>query len=390
MRRWARFRTLWTRRTISGPLLLCLALVLTGTAAWGQNWIWKAETVDKSGQTPYLAIDPRGNLHITYIKDGVMYGFRPAESPKWFTMSIGAKAENAYAAVATDLQGNPRICYTSYEELHYAAYMGGHWNIQPVGENLGAIEYTCSLAIGPDGAPHMIWYQYTDRSRSTFLHLKYATERNGAWLAQTLDFDGETGKWNSLLLDREGNPHISYSAFTKGDLKCAYWNGKSWVISVVDARGLSQGTATRGMGNSLALTSEGTALISYFEDQNLKFARQTGNTWKREIVDSLSSMASVGFYGSRTSLVLDKLGNPHIFYGDVGRLKHAYWDGTRWRIQVIESGAGGQFSQVVAVMDQDDTIYIAYTDPGDDSIKVSIGRRLPSPQTTETTNDGKK
>jgi hypothetical protein len=388
MRKHVIFRLLWTRRAVHQLLFTCLALCLTGTAARGQNWVWKTETVDKSGQTPSIAADPQGNLHITYINEnGVMYGFRPAESPKWFTLPIGAKAENAYASVTTDAQGNPRICFTAYEQLHYASFKDGHWNIQPVGENLGAIEYTCSMAIGPDGTPRMIWYQYMDPSRSLYLHLRFATEREGAWMAQTLDFDGETGKWNSLVLDRQGNPHISYSAWTNGDLKYAYWNGKSWQVLVVDARDLSQATFGRGMGNSLVLTPDGTALISYFQDQNLKLARQTGDTWKREIVDSISPIASTGWEGSRTSLMLDKSGNPHIIYGDYGRLKHAYWDGKRWRIQVIESGAGGQFKQTIAILGRDDTIYVAYADPSDASVKVMIGSLISPRQTAATKKD---
>ena len=372
-------------------LVACIALCLTGTAAWGQNWVWKTETVDKSGQTPSIAIDPRGNLHVTYINEnGVMYGFRPAESAKWFTMAIGAKAENAYSAITTDAQGNPRICFTAYEQLHFASFKEGRWDIQPVGENLGVIEYTCSMAIGSDGIPHMLWYQYMDPSRSLYLHLRYAAEREGAWMAETLDFDGETGKWNSLVLDKQGNPHLTYSAWTKGDLKYAYWNGKSWAVSVVDARDFSQATFGRGMGNSLALAPDGTPWTSYFEDQSLKVAHQTGTTWKREIVDSVSPAASTGWAGSRTSLMLDKNGDPHIVYGDYGRLKHAYWDGVHWRIQVIESGAGGQFKQTAAIMNRGDTIYVVYGDPTDNSLKVMTGSLESPQQTAAATKDVRK
>ncbi len=364
-------------------VLAVLLLLPAGTKA--QTWNWKIETVDQSGIFTSLVADRLGNVHISYVnrKQGVKYGFRPAGSSQWFTMNLG-KAEDGYTHLALDSQGNPNLCYTAYEKLTYGRFQDGKWAIQDVSPGSGLISFSCSVAVGPDGTPHLVWYQYYDRERSLYLHLKYAALKDGVWMARTVDFDGETGKWNSMALDAQGNPRIAYSAFRKGDLKYAFWNGKGWVVTTVDSRTYGKTEGVRGLGNSLALSPDGAAQVSYFEDLLLKFARQQGATWKIEVVDSLSPLVGVGWLGLWSSLVLDSYGGPHIIYGDYGALKHAYRDGKEWRVQVIESGGPGQYKFTSAAIDPNDTLFVSYQDPTDDSLRVAVGRVAPRPQTAET------
>jgi hypothetical protein len=50
----------------------------------------------------------------------------------------------------------------------------------------------------------------------------------------TVDSAGDAGKYNSLVLDSSGNPHISYHDESNSDLKYAHYNGSSWEIETVD------------------------------------------------------------------------------------------------------------------------------------------------------------
>lgn len=43
--------------------------------------------------------------------------------------------------------------------------------------------------------------------------------------------------YNSLALDSNDCPHISYCDATSGDLKYARWTGSGWEIEVVDSEG---------------------------------------------------------------------------------------------------------------------------------------------------------
>jgi hypothetical protein len=359
-------------------ILLCaVILLILPLAVCGQGWTWKIEKVDDAGTFPSVVVDHNGGVHASYIKlgEGVKYAFRAADSAKWFNLPIGAKAEEGFTRLALDTQGNPSICFTAYESLGYAQYNGGQWYVQKIAENFGVISYTCSLAIAPDGSKYLTWYQYMSRDRELFLHLRYASLQSGAWLAKTIDFDGETGKWNSLVLDQQGNPHIGYSSWRKGELRYASWNGKNWSFDTVDSRGRDDSQASPPcMAVSLALAADGTPMISYFQDQTLKFAHKQGNLWKKESVDILSPLASAGWVALHSSLVLDPTGAPHIIYGDFGSLKQAFWDGKGWRIQVIDIGGGGQYKHSAAGIAPDGTIYALFQDPSDDSLKAAVGR----------------
>ena len=207
-------------------------------------------------------------------------------------------------------------------------------------------------------------------------------------MARTVDFDGEDGKWNSMVLDEQGNPHLTYSAFPEGLLRCAYWDGKNWVFQ--PGISASNKLYNVGMGNSLVRTPQKELELSFYEGPlqygangdrgSLKFAKQTGSTWSVETVDTVFQRG--GWAGFRSSLVLDKRGFPHISYEDDGTLKHAYWDGTHWRIQVVVAREMESFLFNSMAIDQEDNLYIGYRDPHDGSLKVAVGRPLPEASTS--------
>ena len=354
-------------------MVFLLPLFLAGPGL-GQTWTWTTETVDANGGNSSIAADEHQNIHISYYYGGaVRYGFRPADSTRWFTMEVapvGGYSE-MFTRLVLDRNANPHICFTP-GVLKYAFFDGKKWNVQQIDPQSGLIEYSCSLGIAADGRPHLLWYQYGAPGGGYYLHVRYAVLQEGTWLARTLDFEGQTGKWNSLVLDGEGKPHVAYDSFLKGEIKYAYWTGKEWVVRVVDASG-------GGMGNSLILGREGKALISFEHDDALLYARQTDASWKVETIDHISTSGS--WIGYRTRQALDPDGNPHVVYEDGGAVKHAFWDGSAWRIQLISSAAvrPHRFSDIA--VDRVGNIYISYQDAVDGSLKVSIGhKRAPQPE----------
>ena len=360
--------------------LFALFLFFMSSVICGQTWKWSSETVDTYGVQASIAIDASQNLHISYFSGGVRYGFRPANSSHWFTMNLAPSG--GYSEVPTrlalDAGGNPHICFTP-GVLKYASFENHGWNIQQVDPQSGLIEYNCSVAIAADGTPHVIWYQENN------VHLKYAVLEKGTWLARTLDFDQQTGKWNCMVLDAQGNPHISYDVFTKGEIKYAYWDGKDWQRTVVDSPAISPDEPSGGMGNSLVLNHDGKAQISYENGEAVKYAWEKNGSWKIETIDHVALTGS--WAGYRTRQALDPQGNPHVVYEDGGVVKHAFWNGTDWKIQVV-SGAGTRRHRYEDIaIDPQGTIYIIYQDAIDGSLKIAAGR--PEGQ-TESTLNGKK
>ena len=118
--------------------------------------------------------------------------------------------------------------------------------------------------------------------------------------------------------------------------------------------------------SSLAIDENGYPHISYLDyaNGNLKYAYWDGTNWQIETVDSYGD---VGLY---TSLALDAHGNPHISYYDnsFGDLKYAFYNGNEWEIQrltpdaVYDSPNEGSFTSIA--LDANDHPHISYVGQG--------------------------
>lgn len=367
------------RRAVNLIVLLALLFPISVCA---QNWAWTVETVAPNGKQASLAVDSHGNLHVSYVseEEGVKYAFRQKGTSRWYSMTLGGTRgfSEAYTRIAVDKDDNPYICHT-VGVLVYSYFDGKKWQTQEVSPNSGSVQYSCAVAIADDGTPHLVWYQYGNPDGSNYLHIKYAVLKDNAWLARTVDFATQTGKWHSIALNAKGNPHLSYDAYVEGALKYAYWDGNKWTITTVDSRALNKkGAYDRGMGSSLALSPDGTPEISYYDDNSLRYARLEGGRWKIQTVEEVNPTGS--WLGFRSTLVLDQDGLPHISYEDGGTLKHAYWDGTRWRIQVIAPSGPNRSRYHSTAIGKDGALYVVYRDPFDASLKLAVGHSTPESQ----------
>jgi hypothetical protein len=101
-------------------------------------------------------------------------------------------------------------------------------------------------------------------------------------------------------------------------------------------------TGDAGYYNSIALDHLDNPHISYYDRNNsdLKYAYWTGSNWLIQTVDSNG--------GIDVSMVLDSSDNPHISYRDRDyHYKYAHWTGDDWQITTIETGGAGKTSIVL-------------------------------------------
>jgi hypothetical protein len=231
-----------------------------------------------------------------------------------------------------------------------ASFAAEQWNIETVdaGGNMG--QYN-SLALDGQNRPHISYMEYLSAASG---NLKYATWTGSTWAIETVDTRGNVGRYTSVAVDGQGYPHISYYYGSSGfDLKYARWNGSQWLTEAVDT------TGNVGLYTSIALDGQGRPHIAYYDatpaNKNLKYARWTGSAWDIQTVDA------TGDVGLWASLALDSQSRPHIAYRDEGNkdLKYARWTGSSWDIQTVDSaGTKGEYASLA--LDSQDRPHIAY------------------------------
>lgn len=363
------------RKTLIQALILGMAVMVPAVAS-SQTWVWTTETVDASGTATSLAADHSGNIHLSYAdEEGTLkYAFRPEGAARWLNMRIDSEA--THTNLRLDREGNPHICAT-FRKLKYSHFDGQKWHTHEIVTDQAQIGFSCSVGIGPDGTPHLAWYKDRSGDGSLYLHLKYGVLQDDVWLIRTVDFDAQTGKWSSMILDPQGNSYVCYDAWVKGDLRYAHWDGKKWNIQIVDSRG--GGRYNIGMGNSIFMDGHGKLHFSYYADNSVMYAQKQNETWIRQTVDTVTPTG--GWTGWRTTVVVDSVGTPHVAYEDGGAIRHAYRDGQKWRVQIIAASNTPKSSYSSMTIDKQDTLYISYRDPADGSLKVAIGRRAEQAQT---------
>jgi hypothetical protein len=230
------------------------------------------------------------------------------------------------------------------------------WSIETV-DSEGDVGRFSSIALDSTGNPHISYYDQTNYD------LKYAKWTGTEWSIETVDSEGDVGSHSSIALDSAGNPHISYFDYTNENLKYAKWTGTEWSIETVDSE------KTVGWCTSIAVDSAGNPHISYFDHTNvdLKYAKWTGTEWAIQTVDP----EVVGWF---TSIAVDSAGNPHISYLDYtnGDLKYAKWTGIEWAIQTVDPEVGSWYTSYTSIaVDSAGNPHISYLDYTNGDLKYA-------------------
>ena len=257
-----------------------------------------------------LALDARGDLHISYY-DGnstyVRYGHRAASGGPWNFTSVDIGYFEGYNRLALDTLGAPRIAYTTLSDtLRYAYLSGSTWIREDVDPSTPGAKFE-SLAIDRSGNPHIAYYGSGQ--------LRHASKPNLAWVIDIADARDYFGEFASIGISGEGEPSAAYYDSTNGSLWYAEETSTGWSRSVVDA------TGNPGQGISLVIGSDDQPRIAYYAQYlgELRYAMRVNGTWEIQIADEDYTV------GWEPSLALDGNGTPHIAYYDFtrGALRHA-------------------------------------------------------------------
>ena len=274
-----------------------------------------------------IAIDPSNNPRISYYDSAtghthvLKYAYK--DGTGWHTQDLTSTADSGqYNSIAFDSSGNAHISYREMStgpndwNLMYIKQSGGSWNLPEVvhseGPGGGSVGIDTSIALDSSGNPRISYY-------ANFIGLTaYAYKDGTGWHHEYAhqQSDGYSNGDTSLALDSFGYPHISYNEWIDSShdrLAYVFKDGSGWQTrQIVDSSSNQVGKFT-----SLALDTENNPHISYYDQTNedLKYAYWTGTGWSITTIDSNSAV------GKYTSIALDSAGNPHIGY--IGSVKYA-------------------------------------------------------------------
>ena len=195
------------------------------------------------------------------------------------------------------------------------------------------------------GYTHYLLFDYSIKNKYLKQIYDYYPQTGGTFSINTVDISGEVGLYNSIALDNNENPHISYLDLSNIVVKHARLSGISWSIKTVAYRGSNLMADT-----SIAIDSAGKPHITYCDGNHteLKYAKWTGSSW------SISNVASGGVINS---LLLDNYDNPIICFDNV---MYAQWLNESWSIDTVEDGSSAPYSDNSVALDSNGNPHISY------------------------------
>jgi hypothetical protein len=185
----------------------------------------------------------------------------------------------------------------------------------------------------------------------------------GQWSIQTVASQGDVGWGTSVALASDGTPRISYYDRTAQTINYAAWDGAAWDIQTVASAGI-WGSNWPRFKTSLVLDSGDNPRIAYTDSDAVRFAAWNGADWELTRVDG----------GDYPCLQLGSDGTPSISYGARPAadqvLKYAVWDGVSWDTQVVDPSPGVGYG-VGYRLDPQGQAYISYRDGRNRQLKFA-------------------
>jgi hypothetical protein len=200
--------------------------------------------------------------------------------------------------LALDSGGDAHIAYydSTSHELMYVVWDGA-WSapsaiadVGAVGETTGTeVHQLASLALDGSGNPHVSFYD------AATADLKYASWTGAAWDIKDVQTQNDSGADNSLALDAADNPHISFFEYGFSGIRpigsmmyaASTDGGDTWAEQVVETPAIGTGIVSIGKYNSIAIDNDGNPAISYYHvnRHELHVARLGGTEWSISVVD---------------------------------------------------------------------------------------------------------
>ncbi|MCH8310016.1 MAG: hypothetical protein IIB17_05915 [Chloroflexi bacterium] len=355
------------------------------------GFAWTIEDVGE-GSKPALAVTDDGSVYVAFMREAMPGFVKVAKrgDSGWQTDTV----EEGYFYGPLDLASGPdgtiHLTYHNHEEnqfrpdkgdVSYAVLENGEWSLETV-FNPGHDGWDTRIFVDSSGNAHISAIDPEEFDGDGLEY--YGQDDSGDWTVEQIGTGPITYKYaTSVATDPQGNPHITYYDQRGDDLALASRTDSGWDIATVDGEG------STGLFSSLVIDTDGRYHISYFEKESnssgiVKYATRGADDtdWEIREVGSLDSL-TFGFVGARniTSVAVDSSGNPWIAYTDEKVVNLAVWDGAEWQTSTVIESSGDPLGQIVSLkLDSGDAPHLTYVEGAsrgspDGTVKYATGER---------------
>ncbi|MEE9324816.1 MAG: hypothetical protein V3U90_04615 [Dehalococcoidia bacterium] len=339
---------------------------------------WEAFDVDE-GAKPAIALGGKGTPHIAYMREALSGGF--VKHALWngngFDITEVARGY-FYGPLDIDVGPGdvPQISWHDHQASSFRPDLGdatrailtdSGWQVETVRDD-GHDGWDNRIVVDSQGRPHISAVDPAQFGSSS--GVEYYFFDGAQWTVESIGAGPINYEWGTFIaLDSQDSPHITYFSTSTGELFYATRTDSGWVIETVDSEG------DVGRFSSLVLDGNDNPHIAYFEIEPgapstgttsgyVKYAVRGDSGWETTRIDKLESVF-IGMLGARniTSILLDNSGNPMFSYADEDVIKLAYFDGSRWNTETIVTSDGVPFGQLTSLdIDADGVLHLTYTE----------------------------
>jgi len=223
-------------------LLLAVLLLTAAHPAPAQTLVADdvSEDATEWASEPKVARDPRGGVHLTFVKpvrgvDQVFVASSADDGRSWrVRQHTTRRVPSRYPTLAAGPGGDLHLAWTTYEpigHIYYSRFDGQRWSvplkISPGNEYAGVP----AIAVDPAGAPHVVWYGIRQQAPP-------AATRHGS-IYEILYTGFARSRWSSPIVISPGLPDSINPALAvdgSGTLHSAWYQLDGNVYQVEYAR----------------------------------------------------------------------------------------------------------------------------------------------------------
>lgn len=264
---------------------------------------WHGILIDRerdAGRGCDMVVGPGYKGHISYRRNGDLMYIKTEGRTYSAPERILEDSLFGTTSLALDGGGNPHIALFTDQGLTYVRRAGGQWVV----ERPGGAGSRPSLALGPDGSPHISWIGQD--SGQGWGRLYYSHRQDGVWVHQALDPETHVSGDTAIVVDGTGRVRIAYLDWLDNLVKMALGDGTGWSFETLAVN------ADRTRGLDLALDAEDRPHLVYTATGPISEAKYGF------LDDDLGWVFEVIAPGAGPSLDIDVYGRPHVALSQTG------------------------------------------------------------------------